>query len=855
MDSPCNQLLVQCLFFAVLLMPLNGFAYEQTTHAALTREAILQSTVSPATPDVLQRLGISDRQIALGDAYLDLADDGVIRSRSNAPSGRQYPLEFGKSKIVDANRQASFRPGLDSVAGWLMLGAVREDDVKYDDGALENNPQDDPSPANRVLNHFYDPFNDQQLNVPGLLVSYSALSWALLSHTGNDFSSPKAHEAMWRALTLKSAPNEGLLDLPFSASADIPTKEALRVAYWATTFRALGDVLHLVQDMAQPQHTRNDRHSGMFCTSDHCYGGHASFYEKYVDTSVKGDKAFTLRERTVGESFSGGHGDIPDLPVPTSIGPVTYSGYPIPRFADYRSYFVTATGPASITGKGLANYSNQGFYSAGTNVGPGAMAQGYPSPSANGQGLTDVVIPDGALKDTGDQTIDGTLVLKLGTVVDALNPAQTATAVRLTSVGMFDQFLNPLNKSQYTLNHYNYDDQMRLLIPRAVAYSAGLLDFFFRGRMEIGPPDEGVYGIVDHAQVVSQGVADPLGGFNGFQQIRLRLSNSTPAIITTADGTKVPQPMSKGMLVAVLKFHRNACYSDRLDGEITDSQQLALCRTTEEEIVVSDPVKVPDQGPVPLSDANPSGAEFTFKFGKALPINAWDVVLQVVYRGQLGGESDAVVVATRDISEPTFITTFNDTDKILIAGTCYDAATVAATDALWNQLASGCKPTSGGPREVSTNCVNIPLNIRLTTGAAGSQVTAATDNSSGDHRLAPRRFSRIAVLGDIAGGTTMTLGFNNSLALAGPTTLHYLNYHAEQQTLVTFSGNAYSSMLSAVADTYVKHRGVKVWQGQYFAIDGTTATVSNACPDPQLDPLTGSERYPQQATVTGWDDQ
>ena len=45
----------------------------------------------------------------------------------------------------------------------------------------------------------------------------------------------------------------------------------------------------------------------------------------------------------------------------------------------------------------------------------------------------------------------------------------------------------------------------------------------------------------------------------------------------------------------------------------------------------------------------PDGKEITFKFSnRELPINAWDVVLQVVYRGQLGSESDAVVVATRD---------------------------------------------------------------------------------------------------------------------------------------------------------------------------------------------------------------
>jgi hypothetical protein len=32
---------------------------------------------------------------------------------------------------------------------------------------------------------------------------------------------------------------------------------AFRDAYWATTFRALGSVMHLVQDMGNPQHTRD----------------------------------------------------------------------------------------------------------------------------------------------------------------------------------------------------------------------------------------------------------------------------------------------------------------------------------------------------------------------------------------------------------------------------------------------------------------------------------------------------------------------------------------------------------------------------------------------------------------------
>lgn len=63
-----------------------------------------------------------------------------------------------------------------------------------------------------------------------------------------------AREAMWRALTLKDQFGSRSIASGTSARA----LEAERLAYWATVFRALGDVAHLIQDMAQPQHTRND---------------------------------------------------------------------------------------------------------------------------------------------------------------------------------------------------------------------------------------------------------------------------------------------------------------------------------------------------------------------------------------------------------------------------------------------------------------------------------------------------------------------------------------------------------------------------------------------------------------------
>ena len=835
-----------------IAIPMRGQAYEVATHAALTREALMRSSLDPTTLDLFVRLGISDKQVMLGTVYLDIGNNGFGTSRRNRPTDNP---DFGLTKIGNANEKSQFRPGIDTLPGWLMLGAIREDDVPFDLGALENNPQDEPGGTFvRVFNHFYDPYNHQPLTVLGQR-GVEVPDWALLSPTSNgrtnNFGITKAREAMWRAVTLKTPPAQGGNDLPFTPSADIPTKDASRTAYWATTFRALGDVVHLLQDMAQPQHTRNDAHSGLLCYSDEkCLGGHASYYEHYVDAKVAGESSFVLLERFMTLRLP------QDVTENVTVNPPNYGGYPIPRFADYASYFTTATGLASLGGRGLANYSNQGFYSAGTNIVEGSGTNGYPSPPPNGQGLAQVAMANGTVKNAFDKEVRGTLTLFTGSVPDAATPTANAVGVRLSSQGMFDQFLAGASK-RYTLNHYNYDDQMALLLPRAVAYSAGLLDFFFRGQMDISLPDEGVYSIIDHAQFEPPNASiDPYAGYKGFSKLRLKLLNTTPPITTTPDSTIVAQPMPNGTLVAVLKFRRNLCYREALDGEITNPVQMPACRSTDEEIVVSDLLR---QQAVPTAGPGATGVPLTFTFPNALPINAMDVVLQVVYRGQLGGESDAVVVATKDIPEPTFITTYNDTDRLLVGGKCYDPAVVASTDTLWNQLAQVCKDTSGTPRKVSSMCANVPLNIRLSTAAPTTPVVVAMEkNGAIDQRVMPRRFTRFAVLGDPAVPTGMTLGFNNApLYLGGgtPSQPQYPGHRVAQQTqavLVNNNGYHYQVDTWTTVDAYVTHRGVRTWQGQLFVVDGTTGGVGTPCPEADLDPLKNNERLPMPVTIIGW---
>jgi hypothetical protein len=66
--------------------------------------------------------------------------------------------------------------------------------------------------------------------------------------------------------------------------------------------------------------------------------------------------------------------------------------------------------------------------------------------------------------------------------------------------------------------------------------------------------------------------------------------------------------------------------------------------------------------------------KLVFDLGQTgIPINATDLYLQVIYKGQLGLEKEGVAVGLKDISEPTPIDLFNDMDRICMGGTWYRA--------------------------------------------------------------------------------------------------------------------------------------------------------------------------------------
>jgi hypothetical protein len=440
----------------------NAIAYELRTHAAITEQAVLGSSISD--PERTDELGISnDSTNPFDDKYYDVHKSNVVEILADKFENTIIDDDIGAEPL--------------SIAGWLMRGAIREDDHTRRSFPCRINA---PNPQyagikDRPKNHFYDPWTNSPLSISFFGIGKRAPEWGLGStepfqipqqeDTGRDnhYTLFDTIEAMYRALTAHSTAGLNTIKPGSMAPSDEDDQESVRNAYWATTFRSIGDVIHLIQDMAQPQHTRNDAHSGACATwVQDLFTGHASVYERYIENRARGS----------------------DFRIPggglVTADPLDYNSYPtVPEFDDYASYFSTNHIDSDITvSKGLADYSHRGFFSAGTNLG----GSNYTYPDNNSASYTASThnldwqgnpLPNG-------QTID----LLIGSVSDSVT--NSTDQIAMTTKSVWDEFLtNQGSAPSYNLTKENYDDMADLLIPRAASYSVGFINYFLRGRLKI----------------------------------------------------------------------------------------------------------------------------------------------------------------------------------------------------------------------------------------------------------------------------------------------------------------------------------------------------------------------------------
>ncbi|MBC7625130.1 MAG: hypothetical protein H7232_17300 [Aeromicrobium sp.] len=128
----------------------------------------------------------------------------------------------------------------------------------------------------------------------------------------------------------------------------------------------------------------------------------------------------------------------------------------------------------------MADYSNKYFLTEGTNLGNLAGAfYSMPPRNRSAYGISDKSLGESYSSDS---------MLRLLTSPSLETNVQEAGQARrmyISTESIATDFSG--RGPEYSMTRFNYDDQAELLLPKAAAYSAGMIDYFFRGKIDCVP--------------------------------------------------------------------------------------------------------------------------------------------------------------------------------------------------------------------------------------------------------------------------------------------------------------------------------------------------------------------------------
>lgn len=349
-----------------------------------------------------------------------------------------------------------FQSGLDtqidghSALDWMLLGAEEEDTATF------------TRPARHFLNPLTNYGYSDAANQTQLFPSAVDWAWNGGYEGGNewDWRHARGYERDW-------------------LTASLPEE---REAAAAKLFRSLGHVSHLLQDMAQPQHTRNDAHAYLWL------GGTGAPYEQYcsanfgyfdIDWMVKETPPYQMD----GNWSLGSNVD-------TTMTPVD------PRFRsfwDTDQYTGQDPSTLNIASLGLAEYSNA-FFVTNRTMFTGdqtALMRNPVTGKVFNLRFLDNDPDDFHFKYPRIGNTELAYALSGPTKVNVVRGGDTpfydptAVSVNRTKPFMADLFsFRPASgpfQAELILTDKNYDAHARALLPKAVSYTTGLLNYFFRG--------------------------------------------------------------------------------------------------------------------------------------------------------------------------------------------------------------------------------------------------------------------------------------------------------------------------------------------------------------------------------------
>ena len=220
-------------------------------------------------------------------------------------------------------------------------------------------------------------------------------------------------------------------------------------------------MVHLVQDMAQPEHTRNDQHRFAFGAQQ------PSLYEHWTLISLLGDNDAGIPPIENADAF--------------------FDGYPSVRLPTFRDYFHNAAG------QGLADYSNRNFVTQETNYDDERSLRKcfhYSEPTLDdpNTSLTVREVRSGAIGPDGDEYCceEFTEWTYVSRPDDRVQNARDVDAYHtLYSSLDYETRRYTADRQVFSLSPSSFHTRAALLVPRAVGYSAGFIEHFFRGRLDV----------------------------------------------------------------------------------------------------------------------------------------------------------------------------------------------------------------------------------------------------------------------------------------------------------------------------------------------------------------------------------
>jgi hypothetical protein len=499
-----------------------------------------------------------------GDVHIQLNESAANFSQLNTtlitnlnmPNGVETELKKGRKAI--------------SIRKWLSYGGEAEDFGQF--GKID-------LPRTRASNHFHDPlktWNEAGLDNPWITWIYYSNYWQspvsiilwgfnpgqqdFTENKTGDWSWGKARENYYAYFTGKDFSGE-----------TIAAGEDEREAKLVDCFRAVGQVMHLLEDMSVPLHTRNDTHILPL------FGKGRWTYETY-----------TAKNRELLDYVPNQPGNYPSPDLLNDPQPA--SGYndlvPLTGLFDRNQYNQGDTSPASDASIGLAEYSNANFLTNDT-------LWEYPHPALEETNYDESVWLTPETIDAEDGKQDNRIYFgkETGEPID-----------HLMAAGYWYRYLlrgdKPELKYAFIVDEECFAEYASKLIPRAVGYSATLLDYFFRGTMDV-------------REIKMQGDGYRISGLD------FEVKNTT----LMADGSTV-EPFGIGSL--------NLAYRYTLPGY------------TEPVFGLASGIYDVDDLLDPINDDFVS-VSISFPEDGYIPPNAINVTFTLVFRGRLGNEDDAVV--------------------------------------------------------------------------------------------------------------------------------------------------------------------------------------------------------------------